>query len=726
MEGENLKTDDILHPVLEKLEKRYEYITRLGGGEFSNVFLMREYATGKEVALKILDYHFLIQRLRKESQDESTNKFNEIKKRFMSEAKLYQKIDHPNIVKIREMGVFEDEKEEIEIPYFIMDYVKGTSLDKVIKSKAPIDLDKVVRISDDILSALEVIHRNNIIHRDLKPGNIMIEEETGGAILIDFGIAKDIMGGTKLTTTGAILGTPAYMAPEQFKDSSAVVSGTDIYSFGIVLYEMLTGEVPFKGNFLEIMNGHMRKPIPSVTQKNPALPEGLNYILSKALAKDVNGRYRIATDFLNAINRADKQKPPQRFIKYLILLGIAALIAVVIFLMIPKEKIISPPPDGQIEIDYINAKAKLEGGASLNEKLDECSEFLKKYDPKPEKIEVCTMRFDIECMAAILEEEIKIEKQYRVYIDSAKRFMGVNDFEPAADALLKAKKLKDTDEVKRLLKELQDRKAEFEKQNGTKLEYDAVTKNLNLDRYLEFKTKYPKSVYIHDLKTRLVKADSILPPEKYWDKPIKKNSKGYYEYTFDMEHNGHVMVYIPVKRFWIDKYEVSNLQFRRYAAAEKIIMFSQKQNKYINEGDGYPVVVSYSDAERYCKKYGFSLPTSVEWEYAAGKGINIYPWGEELPASDGMWRANIDNMDGTEDKDGFIGTAPVKSFERFASPFGLVNMAGNVSEWVRERLLKGGGFLSTVEDLMITKSKGGRENDKEGFRCVKEESESQN
>jgi len=126
---------------------------------------------------------------------------------------------------------------------------------------------------------------------------------------------------------------------------------------------------------------------------------------------------------------------------------------------------------------------------------------------------------------------------------------------------------------------------------------------------------------------------------------------------------------------------------------------------------------------KYCKQYGFRLPRVDEWEYAAGKDISTYPWGNELPGEKGFWPANFDSLDdeGGGERDGFEGTAPVKSFESFVSPFGVVNAAGNVWEWVQGRILKGGSFFSSPNDLMIKNSIAGRSKDTHGFRCVKDE-----
>jgi formylglycine-generating enzyme required for sulfatase activity len=225
------------------------------------------------------------------------------------------------------------------------------------------------------------------------------------------------------------------------------------------------------------------------------------------------------------------------------------------------------------------------------------------------------------------------------------------------------------------------------------------------------------------LADKLKKTDSHLPPDKYWDPLLKKNKKGYYEFTFGQENNSHRMIYIPGKQIWIDKFEVSNRQFREFLAASQIEIPPGKPGKFIHDSNEYPAVISYENAEKYCERYGLRLPSIDEWEYAAGKEMYTYPWGNESPGEKKIWRANFDSLgeDGKEERDTFEGTAPVKSFEGFSSPFGVVNMAGNVWEWVQGRILKGGSFLSAGEDLMVKNSIAGGKDDTQGFRCVKDE-----
>jgi serine/threonine protein kinase len=761
-ESETVNIDGVFKAAQKKLGKTYDFIKHLGGGEFSNVYLVKHKKTGQEHALKILDYHYLLQRLRKEDIQNAQLKFNEIKKRFITEAKLYKKIHHANIVQIHDTGVFADESKGIEIPYMIMSYIKGSSLSDLLRNEAPFEMSRTLGISRDVLGALEAMHKNNIIHRDIKPGNIMIQEDTGEAVIIDFGIAKDIVGGTRLTTTGALLGSPMYMAPEQSVNSSNVGPSTDIYSFGAVLFEMLTGDTPFQGsNFMEIMTAHRENPVPDVRGKNPQLPIKTTGILSKAMAKNPNDRFQRTKDMLNALEKAlmepmipvmTEEKPGRWFKKYYIYLFSLAIIAAALFFLLkpfaidkkedqkgrPSQsppKVEGPIKTGkstgpvvtnqvpEMKAGFENLKEFLNSNADKKEKIEKCRTFLNKYqDLRAADSEIQSITAETAKRMEQLQIELEADTQYGKLIAAANGYIEKHRYHNAGVMLNKAKEIKDTDEIKALSQSLTEKKNEYEKTHG-EIDYQTIKDKPDLEQFLRFKEKYPDSHYLSELIDKLKNIDSRLPPEKYWNPLLRRNKKGYYEFTFSQEQNSHRMTYIPGKRIWIDKYEVSNRQFRGSLEKEKREIAPQTDSKFFHKGDEYPAVVSYEDAEKYCDRYGFRLPSIDEWEYTAGKAMYTYPWGNESPGGKKIWRANFDSLgeDGKEERDTFEGTAPVKSFEDFSSPFGVVNMAGNVWEWVQGRILKGGSFLSAGEDLMIKNSIAGRSNDTQGFRCVKDE-----
>lgn len=761
-ESETVNIDGVFKAAQKKLGKTYDFIRHLGGGEFSNVYLVKHKTTGQEHALKILDYHYLLQRLRKEDIQNAQLKFNEIKKRFITEAKLHKKIHHANIVEIYDTGVFADESKGIEIPYMIMSYIRGSSLSDLLRSEAPFEMSRTLGISRDVLGALEAMHKNNIIHRDIKPGNIMIQKETGGAVIIDFGIAKDIVGGTRLTTTGALLGSPMYMAPEQSINSSNVGPPTDIYSFGAVLFEMLTGETPFQGsNFMEIMTAHRESPVPNVREKNPQLPVRIADILSKAMAKNPIDRYQRTKDMLNALEGAliepmipiAAEEKPRKWLKkyYIYLFSLAIIASALLFLLKPfgidkKNEQESSPSQVPLKIEktkkteestrpavtdqvpemkagFENLKEFLNSNAGKKEKIEKCRTFLNKYqDLQAADSEIQLMTAETAKRMEQLKIELEADTQYRQLINAINGYIEKHQYDNAGVMLNKAKEIKDTDEIKTLSQLIADKKNEYEKKHG-EIVYQAIKDKPDLEQFLRFKEKYPDSLHLEELVDKLKKTDRRLPSEKYWDPLLRKNNKGYYEFTFGKEHISHLMIYIPGKQIWIDKYEVSNRQFRGFLEEEEREIPPQTDSKFFHKGDEYPAVVSYENAEKYCHRYGFRLPRIDEWEYAAGKEICTYPWGNEIPGEKEIWPANFDSLgeDGKKERDTFEGTAPVKSFENFSSPFGVVNMAGNVWEWVQVRILKGGSFLSAGEDLKIRNSITGVGNDTQGFRCVKDE-----
>ncbi|MCP5052287.1 MAG: serine/threonine protein kinase [bacterium] len=499
-----MEHDRVLKAILQKLADHYSYVKHLGGGEFSNVYLVNHIPSGKERALKILDYHYLLQRLKKQNLSDIKDPFNEIKRRFIAEAKLYKKIDNPNIVKIHDTGVLADPVERIEIPYFIMTYIKGASLADLIKANAPFEVNEAIKISRCVLEALEIMHQSNIIHRDIKASNIMIEGETGEAVIIDFGIAKDIVGGTKLTTTGALLGSPAYMAPEQFIDSSKVGPAMDIYAYGVVLFEMLTGDTPFKGsNFIEVMNAHRKQPVPMVSEKNPALPEGADHILAKAMAKDPKDRYKNAGDFLDSVQQIYQAKRPIKWKRILLTLAASVVVAVVGLLIFrpspvadpvqvkiddrrdtpnlkpkgtpaiePREaskqipEVITPEQLEKMKTDFLSLKALLEEKTADSEKLRRARQFMETYQAMPGNNETAVMITGIDQTVVQLQAALEEEKKFRDTIAAVNRYIKADDFKGAEDSLKKAQTFSaaDPEEINRLSQTIESKKQDYEKQ----------------------------------------------------------------------------------------------------------------------------------------------------------------------------------------------------------------------------------------------------------------------
>lgn len=251
------------------LNGRYRIIRSLGEGGMANVYLARDLILDRDVSVKLL---------RLDLRDDP-----QTVKRFQREALAATELVHPNIVSVYDVG------EENGMQYLVMEYVEGMDLKAYIKQHFPIPYQEVINIMEQVLSAVEVAHEHNIIHRDLKPQNILIDQH-GNAKITDFGIAVALSEHT-LTQTNTVLGSVHYLSPEQARGGMAT-KRSDIYSLGIILYELLTGTVPFKGETaVSIAIKHFQSEVPSVREFDPRIPQALENVVLKATTKRPENRY---------------------------------------------------------------------------------------------------------------------------------------------------------------------------------------------------------------------------------------------------------------------------------------------------------------------------------------------------------------------------------------------------------------------------------------------------
>src|SRR5258706_4506181 len=216
--------------------------------------------------------------------------------RFRREAKLLAQLQHPHILSVFDYG------EADGYPYIVMPFVQGGTLSELIQKRS-LSLADVRRIVTQLGSALSYAHARGMIHRDIKPSNVLIDE-SNNCLLTDFGFARMVEASIKITTSGTVMGTPAYMSPEQGAGSQ-IDQRSDIYSLGIILYEMVTGRVPYEAETpVAVVFKHIQDPLPSARKLNPNLPEALELILLKALAKNPDDRYQTADEFAEAIRKA--------------------------------------------------------------------------------------------------------------------------------------------------------------------------------------------------------------------------------------------------------------------------------------------------------------------------------------------------------------------------------------------------------------------------------------
>ena len=258
----------------QKINDRYEIIRSIGEGGMANVYLARDIILERNVAIKILRGDL--------AGDEK------FVRRFQREALSASSLSHPNIVEMYDVG------EDNGTYYIVMEYVEGMTLKQLIKKRGSLSLSEAIDIMLQITDGIKEAHDSYIIHRDLKPQNILIKEN-GEVKITDFGIAM-ALNSTQLTQTNSVMGSVHYLPPEQASGKGATIK-SDIYSMGILFYELLTGKLPFKGdNAVEIALKHMKNDIPSVREINDSIPQSVENIILKATAKNPKNRYESAAD----------------------------------------------------------------------------------------------------------------------------------------------------------------------------------------------------------------------------------------------------------------------------------------------------------------------------------------------------------------------------------------------------------------------------------------------
>lgn len=275
---------------------RYEILDRIGGGGMALVYKGHDILLNRKVAVKVLRQQYV--------HDE------EFIRRFRREAQAAASLSHPNVVSIYDVG------QEDETHYIVMEYVEGKTLNDLIKERAPLPVEESIRIAGQICDALDHAHHNQIIHRDIKPHNILIGKN-GRVKVTDFGIAR-AADSSQITQTGSVVGSVHYFSPEHAK-GTLTGAQSDLYSLGIVLYQMLTGRLPFLGESpISVALKHLQEDVEEPRKVNPLIPQSVENIILKSMRKKPEERYRSAKemmqDFDSCLNPERRNEPKITFI----------------------------------------------------------------------------------------------------------------------------------------------------------------------------------------------------------------------------------------------------------------------------------------------------------------------------------------------------------------------------------------------------------------------------
>ncbi|MQY12743.1 Serine/threonine-protein kinase PknD [Streptomyces sp. RB5] len=279
--------------------RRYQLKRELGAGGMASVHLAHDTYLDRDVAVKTLHSEL--------------GREDSFRERFRREAQAVARLSHPNVVSVFDTGE-ERGADGSVMPYIVMEYVEGEPLRDVLDADiaryGAMPADKALRITADVLAALDASHEMGLVHRDIKPGNVMIDKR-GQVKVMDFGIARAVQSGvTSMTQTGMVVGTPQYLSPEQAL-GRGVDARSDLYSVGIMLFELLTGRLPFDADSpLAIAYAHVQETPPNASAFNQAVPPVVDALVMRALAKNPNERFASAQDMLAEARRAGGLTPP--------------------------------------------------------------------------------------------------------------------------------------------------------------------------------------------------------------------------------------------------------------------------------------------------------------------------------------------------------------------------------------------------------------------------------
>jgi len=575
--------------------RHYEVLKLLGGGGFGVVYLARDTDLKRLVVLKTLHPHLAAQ--------------PDMVRRFVQEARAMARLDHANIVRVYRV------QNDPQMPFFEMEYVKGQTLANYRGSRV-LTLQEAMPLLKQMAAALDAAHRQGIVHRDVKPDNVLIKPD-GQLKLTDFGIIKLLEAtGTVHPSTGGIIGTPSYIAPEQadLSRKHEIGPATDIYALGVVAYELSTGQLPFFGGpSVAILYAHAHTPPPDPRTFNSYLPATVANVLLKVLAKQPAQRYPSAMSFVQALEPpAWSSTPTDPAVS--VSGGTTRATPVTPIPLVTPPIVLQTPPDTPTSQPAIS---------------------------KPMMVGFVVVVLVAMIVGGVLRELFSTSPGPEPGIAQATLTLSDTMVEPEpAPATPEPAPLTATS-------------MPSVPPTATPAPPTAAP-SLGIGSTMEGQ----------DSMTLLYVPEGEFLRGSEEDEPDEKPQRSIY-----------------LDAFWIDKTEVTNEMYAACVNGGECrppeANGSFTRNSYYDnpEYNNYPVIeISWEDARTYCEWTGRRLPTEAEWEKAArGTEGQTYPWGDQSPSED-LLNFSFNVGDTTE----------VGSYLAGASPYGALDMAGNVWEWTAD------------------------------------------
>ncbi|MGQ0603817.1 MAG: SUMF1/EgtB/PvdO family nonheme iron enzyme [Anaerolineales bacterium] len=614
----------------------YTIVELIGSGSMADVFLARQPSMNRWVAIKVLSHTLA-----------SDTQFVA---RFKQEAQIVAALEHPHILPVIDYGEVDD------VPYLVMRYVSGGTLQDLLH-KGPLPPNDVLRYLTEIGQGLDYAHSLGVVHRDIKPKNILLDTR-GNAFISDFGLAKIVRGGGLTHSGVGMIGTPHYMSPEQGRGDAAVDGRSDLYALGVMLYEMVTGRVPFDADSaVGIVMQHINDNVPSVARGNGSLPVILDSIIARALAKDPKDRFQTAHEMIEAVAHAfgtaagpvmtrtpNQPKrlpaPTTPFADTLrqngwpvVMLGSGAVILVAalalwginLFAPVRVTPTLAAQATQPVVVAASNTVASSPTVATAESTPAAASSVTQAPSPQPQPSATASLGPPTPTPEPGSTAIASVDGMEMVYIPAGEFLLGATDEDLLA--------------------------VDEEKQNPP------PQRPIYLDAYWMDRTE----VTVAQFQDFVTKANYITYAEAGKGDGPNASTGG-----------------------WV--YSVENFP-----------TFVITANWLLPEGPGtgpvrpqHPVVqVSWFDADAYCKWTGRRLPTEAEWDKAArGTEGVIYPWDQAFDGNAGWvnfcdtncaasWRDSNSDDKATR-------TSTVGSYPGGASPYGLLDMSGNAWEWVAD------------------------------------------